>query len=67
MLKHRFYNDYSEGAHPRLLELLAATNLEQEDGYGNDTLCQKAAALLLQQVENPRRPSILSQAAPRLT
>ena len=53
MLKHRFFNDYSEGAHPRLLELLTATNLEQEDGYGNDTLCQKAAALILQQVENP--------------
>jgi threonine aldolase len=54
MLKYRFFNDYSEGAHPRLLELLAATNLDQEDGYGNDTLCQQAAALLLQQVENPR-------------
>ena len=53
MLKHRFFNDYSEGAHPRLLELLAATNLDQEDGYGNDTLCQKAALLLQQQVENP--------------
>ena len=53
MLKHLFFNDYSEGAHPRVLELLAQTNLDQEDGYGNDTLCRRAAALLLKQTGNP--------------
>ena len=29
-----FKNDYSEGAHPRVLEALIRTNLEQTDGYG---------------------------------
>ena len=28
----RFESDYEEGAHPRILELLAATNLEQTPG-----------------------------------
>ncbi len=31
-----FKNDYSEGAHPRVLEALIRTNLEQTDGYGED-------------------------------
>ena len=53
MLKYRFYNDYSEGAHPYILELMAKTNLDQEDGYGNDLICQQAGALLKQQIENP--------------
>jgi threonine aldolase len=53
MLKHSFYNDYSEGAHPRLLELLAQTNTVQEDGYGNDSLSQQAVALLKGHLQNP--------------
>lgn len=31
-----FKNDYSEGAHPRVLQALINTNLEQTDGYGED-------------------------------
>lgn len=31
-----FESDYIEGCHPRILEKLAATNLEQLSGYGND-------------------------------
>ena len=46
MPTYRFYDDYSEGAHPRVLELLAATNLQQEPGYGHDALSARAAALL---------------------
>lgn len=37
-----FTNDYSEGAHPKILELLMSTNLEQKNGYGNDIHCEKA-------------------------
>ena len=33
---YSFNNDYSEGAHPRLLEALVNANLEQNDGYGLD-------------------------------
>lgn len=42
----RFNNDYSEGAHPKLLEKLIHTNLEQTAGYGEDPYCLKAAGLI---------------------
>ena len=38
----RFESDYSEGAHPRVLELLAETNWEQTPGYGEDGHCSQA-------------------------
>lgn len=37
-----FTCDYSEGAHPRILERLAETNLEQLPGYGTDHYTQSA-------------------------
>ncbi len=37
-----FTNDYSEGAHPRILELLTNTCMEQNNGYGNDIHSAKA-------------------------
>lgn len=37
-----FTNDYSEGAHPRILELLTKTCMEQNSGYGNDIHCNRA-------------------------
>lgn len=46
MAKYSFLNDYSEGAHPRVLDKLVATNLRQEAGYGEDGLSLRAAALL---------------------
>ena len=42
----RFESDYGEGAHPRILELLAASNLEQTPGYGEDHYCDEARALI---------------------
>ncbi len=42
----QFNCDYNEGAHPKVLEKLAATNLEQTVGYGEDPYCQAAAELL---------------------
>ena len=43
---YSFRNDYSEGAHPKVLEALTETNLEQSRGYGLDPRCQKAADLI---------------------
>ena len=43
---YNFRNDYSQGAHPRVLEALAATNLEGNPGYGDDPYCARAAALI---------------------
>lgn len=39
---YQFQCDYSEGAHPRILELLCRTNLEQTVGYGEDHYCTEA-------------------------
>lgn len=44
----RFNCDYSEGAHPLVLEKLVQTNLEQLPGYGQDVYCQQAAQLIRQ-------------------
>ena len=38
-----FNNDYSEGCHPRVLEALQKTNMEQTPGYGTDAYCARAA------------------------
>lgn len=43
---YSFRNDYSEGAHPRILQALIDTNLEQTCGYGMDPRCQAAAGLI---------------------
>jgi threonine aldolase len=40
----RFNCDYSEGAHPRVLQKLIETNLVQTPGYGEDEYCEAAAA-----------------------
>ena len=37
-----FQNDYTEGAHPRVLEHLVQTNMEKLSGYGNDAYCAAA-------------------------
>ncbi|WP_184630715.1 aminotransferase class I/II-fold pyridoxal phosphate-dependent enzyme [Xanthomonas arboricola] len=41
-----FRNDYSEGAHPRLLQALAQASAEQNAGYGTDRHTARAAALI---------------------
>lgn len=38
----RFNCDYTEGAHPRILEALLRTNMEQTNGYGEDEYCEEA-------------------------
>lgn len=44
----KFRNDYSQGAHPRALEAVAACNLEGNPGYGTDPHCERAAGLIRQ-------------------
>ena len=41
-----FRNDYSNGAHPKVLEALCRTNLELTVGYGEDDYCKKAKELI---------------------
>ena len=39
---YSFKNDYSEGGHPRILQALLETNLEQVQGYGEDRFTLEA-------------------------
>lgn len=39
---YNFINDYSEGAHPRILNLLMETSLQQNLGYGEDMHSERA-------------------------
>lgn len=48
---YSFRNDYSEGAHPAILDLLMKTNLEQRDGYGLDVHCKKAQEYIRREVK----------------
>jgi len=53
MYKYSFQNDYSEEEHPRILDALMASNLDQELGYGEDRFCLEAADRILQAAGNP--------------
>lgn len=46
-----FTNDYSEGAHPRVLELLVKSNLEQNAGYGEDVHSDRAKEYIKKQLK----------------
>lgn len=39
---YSFLNDYSEGAHPRILQMMMQSNLEQNAGYGQDVHSERA-------------------------
>lgn len=43
---YSFKNDYSEGAHSRILNALVETNYEQTEGYSTDNYTEKAIELL---------------------
>lgn len=49
-----FNCDYTEGCHPKILEALTASNLEQTEGYGEDPHCEHARALIRAACENPK-------------
>ena len=50
---YSFKNDYSEGAHPRILNALLESNLVQADGYGEDQFSRKAVELLKEKMGRP--------------
>lgn len=60
-----FENDYSEGCHPRILEALTRTNLEQLPGYGADHYCAEAAEKIRVACQAPQAQVFSSPAAPR--
>lgn len=42
----RFECDYLEGAHPKILDLITKSNMDQTPGYGMDEYCKKARDLI---------------------
>ena len=62
---YSFRNDYSEGAHPNILETLLRTNTEQTLGYGEDAYTQKAQTLIKQQTH--QKPQISQICKRKLT
>ena len=53
-MKISFKNDYSEGAHPAILEALLHTNRQQQPGYGLDDYSEQAKALIRERIGNPQ-------------
>ena len=49
----RFECDYTEGAHPAILEQLLSSNLEQLPGYSDDTYCKQATKKILSACNTP--------------
>ncbi len=49
---YSFRNDYSEGAHPDILEALTRTNFVQTAGYGEDSFCEAARELIKKQLQS---------------
>jgi threonine aldolase len=47
---YSFKNDYSEGAHPRILNALMESTFEQVEGYGEDRFCLEAAELIKKKI-----------------
>ncbi|MEJ8554902.1 threonine aldolase family protein [Tepidibacter sp. Z1-5] len=49
---YSFKNDYSEGAHPRILNALIESNIAQEEGYGYDRHTQNAVSKIKDLIHN---------------
>jgi len=48
-----FENDYSEGAHYRILKRLVDTDMEPASGYGSDPYCEEAKSRIREAIELP--------------
>lgn len=48
---YSFANDYSEGAHPKILEALMTTNLNQHTGYSLDSHTVHAISLIKEEID----------------
>lgn len=51
---YNFRNDYSHGAHPKVMEAVMACNMEGIIGYGQDDYCKKAAEKILKECKAPK-------------
>lgn len=49
-----FASDYQQGAHPRILERLAAANMEANAGYGTDAHSERARELIRAECDAPQ-------------
>ncbi|MGL5255825.1 MAG: threonine aldolase family protein, partial [Proteocatella sp.] len=49
---YSFKNDYSEGAHPQILDSLIKSNMNIEEGYGNDTHTLNAVSKIKELIKN---------------
>lgn len=49
---YSFKNDYSEGAHPKIIEALINTNLVQSVGYGCDEYCERAKERIKERIQD---------------
>ena len=52
-MKYSFKNDYSEGCHEKILQVLVRTNGEQTVGYGEDPYCRQAREAIRQELKGP--------------
>ena len=48
-----FMNDYSEGAHPKVLDALVKSNMDQHVGYGMDDITAEAAMRIKKRIGKP--------------
>ena len=51
-MKYSFLNDYSEGAHPKILDALVSSNMIQQIPYGDDEYSNKAKDLIKAKIGN---------------
>ncbi|SET70659.1 L-threonine aldolase [Natronincola peptidivorans] len=49
---YSFKNDYSEGAHPSILEAMMETNLHQQEGYGEDAYSLEAIKIMREKLQS---------------
>jgi len=53
-MKYSFLNDYSEGAHPKILDALVSSNMVQQTPYGDDNYSDKAKSLIKNETGNQK-------------
>ena len=50
-MKYSFTNDYSEGAHEKILEAIVESNRKQSSGYGCDDDCKEAVKKIKRELQ----------------
>lgn len=54
MIEYHFQDDYTEGCHPRILELLSKSNLDSQIGYGDDFYSLEAKKKIRSKIEDEK-------------